>query len=218
MKFERVFFPLMVFAAVIAVYLFFRKAAPAATTSFVQPSAAGSGIPNTATEAPQNVYNIGAPQYTPSPLVLLSDPSSNQPAAPTTEGKRAGGGYLQRFWGTRTAPHNQPTLEKEQQTGQAPSYLSWNVSPILDLTKQPSDTTQLQKVAKGESCGSCGCNKGGSGGGCNQCGQIISTFPDGSGSCQMVTNRHRLISHAPTRYDQIMIDNLRGYAGYAPSY
>lgn len=66
----------MVFAAVIAVYLFFRKSAPATQT---QPSTSASGLPLTTPQA-QN-YNVAPYQQTPNPLVMLAEPQSNDPGS-----------------------------------------------------------------------------------------------------------------------------------------
>lgn len=78
MKFEKLFFPLMVFAAIVTIYLLFRKS-PQVTTQ-TQPSTAPSGIPNYATESPSN-YNVQMPQLGNAPaLVYLQNPMSNNPA------------------------------------------------------------------------------------------------------------------------------------------
>jgi hypothetical protein len=75
MKPEKLFFPLMVFAAVITVYLLFKKQ-PA--QQVLQPSTAPSGVPTYSTEGP-NSYNVQAPQAVGSPLVYLADPWSDNP-------------------------------------------------------------------------------------------------------------------------------------------
>lgn len=71
MKKERFFFPLFVFAAVLAVYLFFRKQDPG--TKALQPSTAGSGIPQWATEGPAQ-YSVPAYQPPVTPVMLMADP------------------------------------------------------------------------------------------------------------------------------------------------
>jgi hypothetical protein len=78
MKPEKFFFPLMVFAAVVTVYLLLRKPHAQATT-IIQPSTSQSGVPNTATESPTS-YNVQTPQLAASPLVYLQDPYTSNPA------------------------------------------------------------------------------------------------------------------------------------------
>lgn len=80
MKPEKFFFPLMVFAAVIAVYMLFRKREPATVT---QPSTSASGLPLVTPQA-QN-YNVNPAQVAPSPLVMLADPFSHDPNNPSAK-------------------------------------------------------------------------------------------------------------------------------------
>lgn len=78
MKPEKFFFPLMVFAAIVGVWMFLRK--PQAVTQ-TQPSTSASGVPNVATESPTS-YNVQSPQIPASPLVYLADPGNPDPTAP----------------------------------------------------------------------------------------------------------------------------------------
>jgi hypothetical protein len=84
MKAEKFFFPLMVFAAVVTVYLLLKRQ-PSGTT--VQtPSTSASGVPNYATESP-TAYNVGVPQLPASPLVYLQDPMNPDPASSDVRSK-----------------------------------------------------------------------------------------------------------------------------------
>lgn len=80
MKPEKFFFPIMVFAAIIGIYLLFRKQEPATVQG---PNTSASGLPTIAPQAQQ--YQVNPPTLTPSPLVMLADPYSNDPQAATPQ-------------------------------------------------------------------------------------------------------------------------------------
>lgn len=87
MKFsiEKLFLPLSVVAAVIAVYVFFRRSGGAQTIT--APSTASSGVPESYTSQGQVQpinYQVAAVPSDPSPLVVLSDPFSANPGGTQT--------------------------------------------------------------------------------------------------------------------------------------
>ena len=75
MKPEKLFFPLMVFAAVLGVWFWLKPKGPA---TVVQPNTSQSGVPGYYAQSPAQ-YSVGQPQLTPSPLVMLANPLSNDP-------------------------------------------------------------------------------------------------------------------------------------------
>lgn len=80
MKLEKLFLPLTIFAAVIGVYVFFRRSGGAQTIT--APSTGASGVPESYTSQgqvqPVN-YQVPGVASDPSPLVVLSDPFSSNP-------------------------------------------------------------------------------------------------------------------------------------------
>ena len=81
MKLEKLFLPLSIFAAVIAVYVFFRgQGNGAANLTF--PSTASSGVPEAYTSQgqvqPVN-YQVAAQPINPSPLITLAQPYNTNP-------------------------------------------------------------------------------------------------------------------------------------------
>jgi hypothetical protein len=123
---EKFFFPVGALAGVLAVYFWLKK--PAVPAQANQPSAAPSGVPNYTPEAQQ--YQVNPSTYTPSPLVLLSDPFSNKPAGTTN--KPAG------------------TTTEDAASQKPPYYLAFNFGPSHDLTKVPMQP-------KKKDSGACGC-------------------------------------------------------------
>ena len=85
MKLEKLFLPLTIFAAVIAVYVFFRQSGGSQTIT--APSTASSGVPEAYTSQgqvqPVN-YQVAAVPSDPSPLVVLSNPFSANPGGTQT--------------------------------------------------------------------------------------------------------------------------------------
>lgn len=80
MKLEKLFLPLTIFAAVIAVYVFFRKSGGSQTIT--APSTASSGVPEAYTSQgqvqPVNYQVAGVPSD-PSPATVLANPFSANP-------------------------------------------------------------------------------------------------------------------------------------------
>lgn len=132
MKLEKLFLPLMVFGAVVTVYLLFRGQGNV-PSQIVTPNPASSGVPATynfgsVTPATYNVPAIpGAAALT--PTALSSDPSSANPA---------GGG-----------------------PSQVPSYLTFNFGPGSDLTKGNA-TPASSDSSSGCGCNSSPSNSSGS--------------------------------------------------------
>lgn len=79
MKLEKLTLPLMIAAAIVGLWIFFKpKSAPSVST---QPSAASSGVPQYMPQATQ--YQVNPPQLSaPTQAQLLSNPWANNPAAP----------------------------------------------------------------------------------------------------------------------------------------
>jgi hypothetical protein len=134
--------------------------------------------------------NIGAPVLTFNPAQAIANPLSAMPSSPT-----------------------QPTS--------APQYLSFNFGPSLDFSpnKQPSSdlrSQQQQTQGKGKGgCGGCGQSSG-----CNSCGQIISTYPDGAGACPMSSSHQKQQQAASESWWWQAAQNIasqQAYAGYGGS-
>lgn len=81
MKPEKLFFPLMVAAAIIAIYLLFRNPQPAATVQ--GPNTASSGLPTITPQTQQ--YQVNPPTLTPTPLIMLANPFANDPNSTATK-------------------------------------------------------------------------------------------------------------------------------------
>jgi hypothetical protein len=80
MKLEKLFLPLSIFAAVIAVYVFFRGQGGASTLTF--PSTSSSGVPEAATSQGQVQpinYSVAAQPVNIPPVVALSQPNNPNP-------------------------------------------------------------------------------------------------------------------------------------------
>lgn len=136
MKIEKLFLPLTVFAAVIAVYLAFRGTGNTNPASTI-PNTASSGVPATYSSGgvvqPVN-YDVPSIATSPNPLVLLSQPSN---------------------------PNPQGNSQSDGSTG--PAYLTFNQGPGKDLSKTKPPITATTMTCSGCSggCQSCAnqCNQ-----------------------------------------------------------
>jgi len=80
MKLEKLFLPLSIFAAVIAVYIFFRGTGGAATLTFPSTGASGVTAAQSAGGQVQPVnYSVAAQPINPSPIITLSNPYDPNP-------------------------------------------------------------------------------------------------------------------------------------------
>lgn len=80
MKLEKLFLPLSILAAVIAVYVFFRGEGGAQALTF--PSTSSSGVPEASTSQGQVQpiqYSVAAQPVNPSPIITLSEPYNSNP-------------------------------------------------------------------------------------------------------------------------------------------
>lgn len=128
MKLEKVFLPLMVFAAVITVYLLFRKSG--GVPSALTPNTSSSGVPAT-------YSNSGVVQpatYNVPPIVPLGNPNliSLNPSS------------------------NSPTSQNGDTS--VPAYLTYNMSPGNDLNKQPTYDISKQSTCGCSGCKQTTCN------------------------------------------------------------
>lgn len=124
MKLEKLFLPLAVFAAVLTVYIFFRKSGGSEQANVPNPASSGVTLPYTQSGAVQPVsYNVPAINPAPSPLVLLQQPQNAFPQSPASNNG-------------------------------VPPYLTFNFGPSHDLSKQsPSSSPNPLPLGMPDECG-----------------------------------------------------------------
>lgn len=191
MDIQKLLIPLTAGAAVIGIYVAFRK--QPGQIAAVTPNPASSGVTGNFSGAgvvqPVN-YNVPPVQLQPNPLIVLQNPTNPTPGT-------AGG----------TSPSGADRTNPFSPDGSPPPYLAFNFGPSHDLSKQSPGPKQPKKK------GGCGCSDSCS----SSCGQK-NNFPDGSGDTPLSSSGARLVSNSdPNGWINDVLNNFGSYLDTLPS-
>jgi len=158
---ERFFFPVMIFAAIVTIWVYLRGKSGGTQAIVNNPA---TNVPGTTTQLPgltQVLYTPGTGGGSGGPPQSVPSIASNAVAANAP---------------TQAAPSTSFST--------APSYLTYNFGPDFAFSKIPVADAMLmqQQAAAAGGSKSCGCG-GGCSKSCVSCDASNSRYPDGRGSC-----------------------------------